>query len=81
MGKVLGFLLHAGVWTRADERQKLEWLRRYIPRPVMSEKHLSLTPNDNIGYQLKTPDFISPLGGAGAKTLSQPEALPQRIRP
>ncbi len=28
---------------------------RYISRPAVSEKRLSLTPNGNVRYQLKTP--------------------------
>lgn len=55
IGKVAGFSLHAGVVARADERKKLERLCRYISRPAVSEKRLSLTPNGNIRYQLKTP--------------------------
>ena len=55
VGKVAGFSLHAGVAARADERRKLERLCRYITRPAVSEKRLSLTPNGNIRYQLKTP--------------------------
>ena len=47
--------LHAGVAARADERQKLERLCRYISRPAISEKRLSLTPNGNVRYELKTP--------------------------
>jgi len=50
-----GFSLHAGVAARADERKKLERLCRYVSRPAVSEKRLSLTPNGNIRYQLKTP--------------------------
>jgi hypothetical protein len=52
---VAGFSLHAGVAARANERQKLERLCRYISRPAVSEKRLSLTPNGNVRYQLKTP--------------------------
>jgi len=52
---VAGFSLHAGVSARAQERQKLERLCRYISRPAVSEKRLSLTPNGNVRYQLKTP--------------------------
>jgi hypothetical protein len=55
VGKVAGFSLHAGVAAKADERQKLERLCRYISRPAVSEKRLSLTPNGNIRHQLKTP--------------------------
>ena len=55
VGKVAGFSLHAGVAAHADERQQLERLCRYISRPAISEKRLSLTPNGNVRYQLKTP--------------------------
>ena len=55
IGEVAGFSLHAGVAARADERKKLERLCRYISRPAVSEKRLSLTPNGTIRYQLKTP--------------------------
>jgi len=53
--RVSGFSLHAGVSARADERKKLERLCRYISRPVVSERRLSLTSSGNIRYQLKTP--------------------------
>ncbi len=53
--KVAGFSLYAGVAAQAWERQKLERLARYITRPAVSEKRLSLTPSGNIRYQLKTP--------------------------
>jgi hypothetical protein len=55
VGKVAGFSLHAGVAARARERQKLERLCRYISRPAISEKRLSLTSGGNVRYQLKTP--------------------------
>ncbi|MBW9269274.1 MAG: IS91 family transposase [Candidatus Thiodiazotropha sp. (ex. Lucinisca nassula)] len=55
VAKVSGFSLHAGVAAQAWERQKLERLCRYISRPAVSEKRLSLTPSGNIRYQLKTP--------------------------
>jgi hypothetical protein len=55
VGQVSGFSLHAGVAANARQRQKLERLCRYISRPAVSEKRLSLTPNGNIRYQLKTP--------------------------
>ena len=44
-GKVAGFSLHAGVAAKAHERSKLERLCRYISRPAVSEKRLSLTRN------------------------------------
>ncbi len=54
-GKVSGFSLHAGVAARADQRDKLERLCRYISRPAVSEKRLSLTSTGLVRYQLKTP--------------------------
>ncbi len=38
VGKVVGFSLHASVAARADQREKLERLCRYISRPAMSER-------------------------------------------
>ena len=54
-GQVAGFSLHAGVAARADQRHKLERLCRYISRPAIAEQRLSLTPNGNVRYPLKTP--------------------------
>jgi len=54
-GKVGGFSLHAGVAAEAHESQKLERLCRYIARPAISEKRLSLSPQGKVRYQLKTP--------------------------
>jgi len=53
--KVGGFSLHAGVAAEAHEGQKLERLCRYIARPAISEKRLSLSPQGRVRYQLKTP--------------------------
>ena len=55
VGNVAGFSLHAGVATRANERAKLERLCRYITRPAISAKRLSITHNGQIRYKLKTP--------------------------
>ena len=55
LGEVAGFSLHAGVATRANERAKLERLCRYITRPAVSTKRLSLTRNGQVRYELKTP--------------------------
>ena len=55
LGKVAGFSLHAGVATKARERDKLERLCRYIARPAVSEKRLSLTAQGKVRYELKTP--------------------------
>ena len=55
MSEVAGFSLHAGVATRANERSKLERLCRYITRPAVSTKRLSMTRNGRVRYELKTP--------------------------
>jgi hypothetical protein len=55
VGEVAGFSLHAGVATKANERVKLERLCRYITRPAVSIKRLSLTRNGQVRYELKTP--------------------------
>jgi len=71
VGKVTGFSLHTEVAARADERKKLERLCRYISRPAVSEKPLSLTPNGNIHYQIKTPyrDGTPHVNHVGVKNL------------
>ena len=55
VGKGAGFSLHAGVGVRANERHKLERLCRYLARPAVSTKRLSLTRNGQVCYELKTP--------------------------
>ena len=50
-----GFSLHAGVATKAHERDKLERLCRYIARPAVATKRLSMTRNGAVRYELKTP--------------------------
>jgi hypothetical protein len=54
-GNVSGFSLHAGVAAKANQRDKLERLCRYITRPAISEKRLSLTNHGKVRYELKTP--------------------------
>jgi len=55
VGEAAGFSLHAGIATKANERSKLERLCRYITRPAISTKRLSLTHNGQVRYELKTP--------------------------
>ena len=50
-----GFSLHAGVMAEAYQRDKLERLCRYISRPAVSEKRLTLTANGQVRYELKNP--------------------------
>ena len=54
-GQAAGFSLHAGVAAAAQQRDKLERLCRYITRPAVSEKRLSLTNQGKVRYELKTP--------------------------
>ena len=54
-GNVAGFSLHAGVAAKANQRDKLERLCRYITRPAIAEKRLSLTNQGKVRYELKTP--------------------------
>ena len=55
VSNVAGFSLHAGIATKANERAKLERLCRYITRPAISTKRLSMTRNGRVRYELKTP--------------------------
>ena len=55
VGEVARFSLHAGVATKTNERAKLERLCRYITRPAVSTKRLSMTRNGRVRYELKTP--------------------------
>ena len=52
---VAGFSLHAGVVAKANQRDKLERLCRYITRPAISGKRLLLTHQGKVRYELKTP--------------------------
>ena len=54
-GKAGGFSLHAGISTKKGQRKKPERLCRYVSRPAVSEKRLSLTQNGQVCYELKTP--------------------------
>jgi hypothetical protein len=60
--KVARFSLHAGLAAQAGERHKLERLCRYISRPAVSEKCLSLTPSGN-AFTLSTVfPSMTPMG-------------------
>jgi hypothetical protein len=51
-GHSAGFSLHAGVAAQVHERDKLERLCRYIARPAVSAKRLSMTRNGQVRYEL-----------------------------
>ena len=54
LAKAAGFSLHAGVATEAHQKNKLERVARYITRPPVAIERLSLTPQGNVRYALKT---------------------------
>ena len=53
--KQAGFSLHAGISCKSHQRKKLERLCRYITRPAIAERRLSLANNGNVVIALKTP--------------------------
>ena len=53
--KQAGFSLHAGIACKSHQRTKLERLCRYITRPAIAERRLSLANNGNVVIALKTP--------------------------
>ena len=58
--KQAGFSLHDGrsdasVACKSHQRKKLERLCRYITRPAIAERRLSLASNGNVVIALKTP--------------------------
>lgn len=55
VAKNSGFSLHAGVATKAHERDKLEKICRYIARPAVSEERLSTDSYGNVIYRFKKP--------------------------
>ena len=50
-----GFSLHAGVATKANERDRLEKICRYIARPAVAEERLSTNHKDEVIYKFKKP--------------------------
>ena len=52
--KQAGFSLHAGIACKSNQRKKLERLCRYITRPPIAERRLSLANNGNVVIALKT---------------------------
>lgn len=50
-----GFSLHAAVRIEAGESSRLEHLCRYITRPALSNKRLSLSPDGKVVLELRTP--------------------------
>ena len=72
VGKVAGFSLHAGVAAKADERKKLERLCRYISRPAVSEKRLSLTPMATSATSSRRRTAMAPRMSSSSRWTSSP---------
>jgi len=78
-----GFSLHAAVYCKPGEREKLEKLCRYITRPAVAEDRLQLRPSGDIVLRLKTKysDGTSHLLFSGLEFVEKLAALvpPPRI--
>ena len=55
VAKAHGFSLHAGVCCEAHQRDLRERLCRYIARPAVAEKRLTVNAQGKVVYLLKTP--------------------------
>lgn len=55
VAKNSGFSLHAGVATKAHERDRLERVCRYIARPAVAEERLTTDDSGNVIYKFKKP--------------------------
>jgi RNase P protein component len=55
VAKNSGFSLHAGVASKAHERDRLERVCRYIARPAVAEERLSIDDYGNVIYRFKKP--------------------------
>ncbi len=53
VAKNSGFSLHTGVATKANERDKLERICRYIARPAVAESRLSINDKGEVVYKFK----------------------------
>ena len=55
VAKNSGFSLHAGVATKAHERDRLEKVCRYIARPAVAEERISTNEQGDVIYKFKKP--------------------------
>jgi hypothetical protein len=70
-----GFNLHAKVGIAADARDRLLQLIKYVTRPPISNKRLTMKENGDLLYQLKTPWS----DGTTAILLLSPEELCEKM--
>jgi hypothetical protein len=69
---VAGFSLHTYVMSSAQDRGKLERLRRYITRSGVLEKRLAITTYGTVHYPLKTPYRDGTTGDWRSHTIFEP---------
>lgn len=55
LAQMYGFSLHAGTVCEAHQRSKLERLCRYITRPPIATKRLTLDGRGRVVYRYKQP--------------------------
>ncbi len=55
LATMYGFSLHAGTVCEAHQRSKLERLCRYITRPPIATKRLSVDDHGRVVYRYKRP--------------------------
>ena len=55
VAEVDGFNLHAGVCVAGDDRAALERLCRYMARPAVATGRVSVLPDGNVAYRVKSP--------------------------
>ena len=49
-----GYTLHANTAIKAEDRERLKHLIRYMARPSVSDERIELLPDDNVRIKLKT---------------------------
>jgi len=55
VAEVEGFNLHAGVCVVGEDREALERLCRYMARPAVASGRVSVLPDGNVAYRVKSP--------------------------
>ncbi|MBK7962320.1 MAG: transposase [Bdellovibrionales bacterium] len=76
VAKNSGFSLHAGVATKAQEREKLEKICRYIARPALSEERLSTNVRGKSSTDSKNHGVMAPLPSNSLPWSSWSASLP-----
>jgi len=55
VAEVEGFKLHVGVCVAGDDRTALERLCRYMARPAVASGQVSVLPDGNVAYRVRSP--------------------------